>query len=73
MESPIKSLSLRADADGTVCLHKKINCGVYKSLSDFGLKVTDHVRFSGQFNNLSGYVFEVKKYLGERLIYMTGN
>ena len=68
MSSPIKSLSLRADADDTVCLHKKIKRGVYKSVSDFSLKVTDHVRFEGQFNNLSGYVFEVKKSLGETQI-----
>lgn len=68
MGSPIKSLSLREDADGSVCLHKKVKTGIYKSVSDFGFGILYMVKFEGPLNNISGYVFEVNKSLGETQI-----
>lgn len=68
MGSPIKSLSLREDADDSVCLHKKVKTGIYKSVSDFGFGILYMVKFEGPLNNISGYVFEVNKSLGETQI-----
>ena len=68
MVSPVKSLSLREDVDGSICLHRKVKTGVYKSVSDFGFTIVYMVKFEGLLNNLSGYVFEVNKSLGEEQI-----
>ena len=68
MASPVKSLSFREDADGTVCIHQKVKPGVYKSISDFNFRMLNLVKFEGHLNNLSGYIFEICKSLGESQI-----
>ena len=68
MGLPVKSISFREDVDGSICLHKKIKTGMYKSASDSGFSVLYMVKFEGLLTNVSGYVFQVNKSLGEQQI-----
>ena len=68
MASPVKSLSVRESADGTVCMHKKIKPGIYKSVADFWFEIEMFVKFVGALNMNSGYILNVHKVRGDETV-----
>lgn len=68
MASPKKSLSFRRDADGVICIHKKVKQGRYKSVADFWFEIKDFVKFEGELHASSGYIFKVHKSMGNQEI-----
>lgn len=61
----MKSLSFRKDADLSVCVHRKVKHGSYKTVADFWFEIETFVQFQGHLNTHSGYIFEVHKSMGE--------
>lgn len=68
MTSPVKSLSVRESADGSVCMHKKIKPGVYESVADFWFEIEMFVKFVGTLNTSSGYILNVHKVKGDETV-----
>ena len=58
MTSPVKSLSVRENADGSVCMHKKIKPGIYEIVADFWFEIEMFVKFIGTLNTSSGYILK---------------
>ena len=69
MTSPVKSLSVREDNDGAICIHKKVKAGMYESVSDFWFKIEKLVQFEKSLAGNSGYIFNVHKVMGDRSKY----
>ena len=67
MTSPVKSLSVREDNDGTICIHKKVKAGVYESVSDFWFKIEKLVQFEKSLAGNSGDEIFVQAYLDQNL------
>jgi hypothetical protein len=67
MTSPVKSLSVREDNDGAICIHKKVKAGVYESVSDFWFKIEKLVQFEKSLAGNSGDEIFVQAYLDQNL------
>lgn len=63
--SPLKSLSVREDADSKRSLHVKTGENSHKSISNFYFSIVGHVEFEQELHHLNGYLLEVVRTDGE--------
>jgi hypothetical protein len=59
--SPIKSLSVREDQQGSRALHSKTGKERYKCIANFYFTVKSFVKFPPHQNRFNGYLFDVHR------------
>ena len=60
-KSPLKSLSIRTDADGNDRLHVKSSENTYKSVANFSFNIECLVEFPREYQKYNGYLLRVTR------------